>query len=162
MESLPKEQNSTSTNKENDPILKEYLEMKKNFRKIENILGVKISKEQTSILVKILKPVKVPFKNVNPIKHSNNSNDNIYLTKYYPNQKEELEKLIKSSLSAEQQKTVKYSICEETVTLGVANYSYDELIKIISKNELTSVPGGFEIIGKIAHLNLREGFLKYK
>ena len=162
MESLPKEQNHISYTKETDPLLKEYLEMKKSFKKVENILGVKVSKEQTSILVKILKPVKVPFKNVNPIKHSNNSNDNIYLTKYYPNQKEELEKFIHSSLSPEQLNTVKYSLCEEIVTLGVANYSYDELIKIVSKNELTSVPGGFEIIGKIAHLNLREGYLKYK
>ena len=132
------------------------------YRKIEHILGVKVSKEQTSILVSILKPVKVQFKNVNPIKHSNNSNENVYLTKYPPNEKESLEQFIQSALNSEQKKKVKYTFSEETVTLNVSNYSYEEILKELSKGELTSVPGGFEIIGKIAHLNLREQFLKYK
>ena len=115
------------------------------YRKIEDILGVKVSKEQTSILVSILKPVKVQFKNVNPIKHSNNSNENVYLTKYPPNEKESLEQFIQSALNPEQKKKVKYTFSEETVTLNVSNYSYEEILKELSKGELTSVPGGFEI-----------------
>ena len=158
MESTPSQQSL----RDNDPLYKEYLSFKRTFKKHEVLLGVKIPKSITSNFISLLKPIKCPFKNINPIKHSNNSNENIYITKYTPFDKEALEQYIKSVLSPEQLETYTYSITEETITLTIQNYSYDEILKLLYKEELPIIPGGFEIIGKIAHLNLREQFLKYK
>ena len=68
--------------REKDIFLQDYLLWKKHFIKISSILGVKFNKKDTSKFVKILKPHKNSYKNLNPIKHSKDSNDNIYLTKF--------------------------------------------------------------------------------
>ena len=156
--------------KENDILLQDYLKWKNHFINITSVLGVKFNKNDTSKFVKILKPYKNPYKNLNPIKHSKDSNDNIYLTKFSYEEKNSLIDILKTES--------KYSIVEEQLTLNEKNYTYEEIFKFFIEEEiknkkliedesslndlLKSLPNGFEIVGKIAHMNLRDNYLKYK
>ena len=156
--------------REKDIFLQDYLLWKKNFIKISSILGVKFNKKDTSKFVKILKPHKNSYKNLNPIKHSKDSNDNIYLTKFLPEEKGKLEEVLKNEKN--------WSIIEESITLNEKNFSYEEIFKYFIEDEidkkkldeneinvdnlLKTLPNGFEIVGKIAHMNLRDQYLKYK
>ena len=91
---IPKPKNgipSKKQEKENDIYLQDYLKFKKEFHKISLVLGVKFSKNDTSKFVSILKPYKPKYKNLNPIKHSKDSNENIYLTKFSYDEKSILE-----------------------------------------------------------------------
>ena len=160
--------------RENDIFLQDYIKFKKQFIKISSILGVKFSKNNTSKFVKILKPYKNNYKNFNPIKHSKDSNDNIYLTKFTSEEKKSLEDILTSNLKKED----KYTITEEQITLTENNFSYEEIFKYFIEEEVSnkkleeteasinklikSFPNGFEIVGKIAHMNLRDEYLKYK
>ena len=155
---------------EKDIFLQDYLLWKKHFIKISPILGVKFNKKDTSKFVKILKPHKNSYKNLNPIKHSKDSNDNIYLTKFLPEEKGKLEEVLKNEKN--------WSIIEESITLNEKNFSYEEIFKYFIEDEidkkkldeneinvdnlLKTLPNGFEIVGKIAHMNLRDQYLKYK
>ena len=155
---------------EKDIFLQDYLLWKKHFIKISSILGVKFNKKDTSKFVKILKPHKNSYKNLNPIKHSKDSNDNIYLTKFLPEEKGKLEEVLKNEKN--------WSIIEESITLNEKNFSYEEIFKYFIEDEidkkkldeneinvdnlLKTLPNGFEIVGKIAHMNLRDQYLKYK
>ena len=156
--------------REKDIFLQDYLLWKKHFIKISSILGVKFNKKDTSKFVKILKPHKNSYKNLNPIKHSKDSNDNIYLTKFLPEEKNKLEEVLKNEKN--------WSIIEESITLNEKNFSYEEIFKYFIEDEidkkkldeneinvdnlLKTLPNGFEIVGKIAHMNLRDRYLKYK
>ena len=156
--------------REKDIFLQDYLLWKKHFIKISSILGVKFNKKDTSKFVKILKPHKNSYKNLNPIKHSKDSNDNIYLTKFLPEEKGKLEEILKNEKN--------WSIIEESITLNEKNFSYEEIFKYFIEDEidkkkldeneinvdnlLKTLPNGFEIVGKIAHMNLRDQYLKYK
>ena len=165
--------------KENDIYLKDYLKFKKEFLRIELVLGVKFSKNDTSKFVKILKAFKPPYKNLNPIKHSKDSNENIYLTKFNYNEKNILENdILNIDKNKELKKSDKFEIVNEQIQLNINNYTYDDIFKFFIEEEkynkkltendeaiselLKSIPNGFEIIGKIAHFNLREQYLKYK
>ena len=156
--------------REKDIFLQDYLLWKKHFIKISSILGVKFNKKDTSKFVKILKPHKNSYKNLNPIKHSKDSNDNIYLTKFLPEEKGKLEEVLKNEKN--------WSIIEESIILNEKNFSYEEIFKYFIEDEidkkkldeneinvdnlLKTLPNGFEIVGKIAHMNLRDQYLKYK
>ena len=151
-----------------DPMLIQYHKFKKEFIKNEILLGVKFNKNITNLFSKILKTHKIPYKNYNPVKHSKNSNENIYITKYQINEKETLIKLIEDSISEEEKKNNKitYEITEENIILTIKNFSYEEILKNFFEYEnetnIKNFPSGFEIIGKIAHMNLRDEYLKYK
>ena len=168
-----------NNDKNNDIYLKDYLKFKKEFCKISLVLGVKINKNNTSRFVTILKPYKPPYKNLNPVKHSKDSNDNIYLTKFTYDERKILENDI---LNIEKNKNLKkddkFTIVEEQITLNINNFSYDEVFTFFIEEEknkkkltdsdetiskiLKQIPNGFEIVGKIAHFNLRDDYLKYK
>ena len=151
-----------------DPMLIQYHKFKNEFIKNEILLGVKFNKNITNFFTKILKSHKIPYKNFNPIKHSKNSNENIYITKYQINEKETLIKLIENSISDEKKKNenITYEITEENITLTTKNFTYEQILKnfFVYENEtnIKNIPSGFEIIGKIAHMNLKEEYLKYK
>jgi tRNA (guanine37-N1)-methyltransferase len=151
-----------------DPMLIQYHKFKNEFIKNEILLGVKFNKNITNFFTKILKSHKIPYKNFNPIKHSKNSNENIYITKYQINEKETLIKLIENSISDEKKKNenITYEITEENIILTIKNFSYEEILKNFFEYEnetnIKNIPSGFEIIGKIAHMNLKEEYLKYK
>ena len=178
MEKEEKETEEKINEKENDIFLKDYLIWKKQFIKLSSVLGVKFKKNDTSKFVKILKPYKNPYKNFNPIRHSKDSNENIYLTKFSPEEKQLLEDILNPEKKSGLKKEDKYSITEEQITLNENNYSYEDIFKFfiedeiankkIEENEFTkdqllkSLPNGFEIVGKIAHMNLRDQYLKYK
>ena len=178
MEEKEKENEEKINEREKDIFLQDYLKFKKQFVKLFSVLGVKFNKNETSKFVKILKPYKNPFKNFNPIKHSKDSNENIYITKFKPEEKKILEDILSPMNNPELKKDEKYSITEEHITLTEKNFSYEDIFKYfieeeisnkkISENEvsldklLKSLPNGFEIVGKIAHMNLRDEYLKYK
>ena len=151
-----------------DPMLIQYHKFKNEFIKNEILLGVKFNKNITNFFTKILKSHKIPYKNFNPIKHSKNSNENIYITKYQINEKETLIKLIENSISDEKKKNenITYEITEENITLTTKNFTYEQILKNFFEYEnetnIKNIPSGFEIIGKIAHMNLKEEYLKYK
>ena len=151
-----------------DPMLIQYHKFKNEFIKNEILLGVKFNKNITNFFTKILKSHKIPYKNFNPIKHSKNSNENIYITKYQINEKETLIKLIENSISDEKKKNenITYEITEENITLTTKNFTYEQILKNFFEYEnetnIKNFPSGFEIIGKIAHMNLRDEYLKYK
>ena len=171
--------NKENNNKNNDIYLQDYLKFKKEFFKISLVLGVKFNKNITSRFVSILKPYKPPYKNVNPIKHSKDSNENIYLTKFSYDEKKILENdILNIEKNKDLKKEDKFTIVEEQITLNINNYSYEDVFKFFieeekSKKKLTDndetiakilkqIPNGFEIVGKIAHFNLRDDYLKYK
>ena len=178
MEKTENEAEEKRKERENDIFLQDYLKFKKQFIKFLTVLGVKFNKNDTTKFVKILKPYKNPFKNFNPIKHSKDSNDNIYITKFSPNEKKSLEDILNPEKNSQVKKDDKYSIIEEQITLNEKNFSYEDIFKYFIEDEinnkklienetsvdnlLKSLPNGFEIVGKIAHMNLREQYLKYK
>ncbi len=71
------------------------------------------------------------------------------------NQSDDLEHKNNSSLH-------KISITEEKIELNYDNFSYIDIIRKILPKDYDQAPNSYEIIGKIAHLNLREKFLDYK
>ena len=165
--------------KNNDIYLQDYLKFKKEFFKISLVLGVKFSKNDTSRFAKILKPYKPPYKNVNPVKHSKDSNENIYLTKFTYDEKNILENdILNIEKNKDLKKDDKFKIVEEQIALNINNYTYDDIFTFFIEEEknkkkitdtdetiskiLKSIPNGFEIVGKIAHFNLRDEYLKYK
>ena len=178
MEKLENEKDEKRKERENDIFLQDYLKFKKQFLKFFTVLGVKFNKNNTTKFVKILKPYKNPYKNFNPIKHSKDSNDNIYITKFSPDDKKSLEDLLNPEKNSDLKKDDKYAIVEEQITLNEKNFSYEDMFKYFIEDEinnkklveneasieqlLKSLPNGFEIIGKIAHMNLRDQYLKYK
>ena len=178
MEKLENEEDEKRKERENDIFLQDYLKFKKQFLKFFTVLGVKFNKNNTTKFVKILKPYKNPYKNFNPIKHSKDSNDNIYITKFSPDEKKSLEDILNPEKNSDLKKDDKYSIVEEQITLNEKNFSYEDMFKYFIEDEinnkklvenetsidqlLKSLPNGFEIVGKIAHMNLRDQYLKYK
>ena len=178
MEKLENEKDEKRKERENDIFLQDYLKFKKQFLKFFTVLGVKFNKNNTTKFVKILKPYKNPYKNFNPIKHSKDSNDNIYITKFSPDEKKSLEDILNPEKNSEIKKDDKFSIVEEQITLNEKNFSYEDMFKYFIEDEinnkklvenetsidqlLKSLPNGFEIVGKIAHMNLRDQYLKYK
>ena len=178
MEKLENEEDEKRKERENDIFLQDYLKFKKQFLKFFTVLGVKFNKNNTTKFVKILKPYKNPYKNFNPIKHSKDSNDNIYITKFSPDEKKSLEDILNPENNSEIKKDDKFSIVEEQITLNEKNFSYEDMFKYFIEDEinnkklveneasidqlLKSLPNGFEIVGKIAHMNLRDQYLKYK
>ncbi len=46
------------------------------------------------------------------------------------------------------------------IQLNYDNFTYAEVLKMISPSD--DIPNSYEVIGKIAHLNLREKFLPMK
>ena len=178
MEKLENEKDEKRKERENDIFLQDYLKFKKQFLKFFTVLGVKFNKNNTTKFVKILKPYKNPYKNFNPIKHSKDSNDNIYITKFSPDEKKSLEDILNPEKNSDLKKDDKYSIIEEQITLNEKNFSYEDMFKYFIEDEinnkklvenetsidqlLKSLPNGFEIVGKIAHMNLRDQYLKYK
>ena len=178
MEKLENEKDEKRKERENDIFLQDYLKFKKQFLKFFTVLGVKFNKNNTTKFVKILKPYKNPYKNFNPIKHSKDSNDNIYITKFSPDEKKSLEDILNPEKNSDLKKDDKYSIVEEQITLNEKNFSYEDMFKYFIEDEinnkklvenetsidqlLKSLPNGFEIVGKIAHMNLRDQYLKYK
>ena len=178
MEKLENEKDEKRKERENDIFLQDYLKFKKQFLKFFTVLGVKFNKNNTTKFVKILKPYKNPYKNFNPIKHSKDSNDNIYITKFSPDEKKSLEDILNPEKNSDLKKDDKYAIVEEQITLNEKNFSYEDMFKYFIEDEinnkklveneasidqlLKSLPNGFEIVGKIAHMNLRDQYLKYK
>ena len=178
MEKLENEEDEKRKERENDIFLQDYLKFKKQFLKFFTVLGVKFNKNNTTKFVKILKPYKNPYKNFNPIKHSKDSNDNIYITKFSPDEKKSLEEILNPEKNSDLKKDDKYAIVEEQITLNEKNFSYEDMFKYFIEDEinnkklveneasidqlLKSLPNGFEIVGKIAHMNLRDQYLKYK
>ena len=178
MEKLENEEDEKRKERENDIFLQDYIKFKKKFLKFFTVLGVKFNKNNTTKFVKILKPYKNPYKNFNPIKHSKDSNDNIYITKFSPDEKKSLEDILNPEKNSDLKKDDKYSIVEEQITLNEKNFSYEDMFKYFIEDEinnkklvenetsidqlLKSLPNGFEIVGKIAHMNLRDQYLKYK
>ena len=172
------DENNKNKNEENkyeiftikDEYLEDYLKFKREYLKTDLVYGVKFNKNDTQKYVKILKQFKPPYKNFNPIKHSNNSNDNIYLTKFDSFNKEN-KLLLEKELSS---LDTKFEITEEKISLNINNYSYEEIFKFFIEEEISkkkinnnnsllkNIPNGFEIVGKIAHLNLRDEYLPYK
>jgi tRNA (guanine37-N1)-methyltransferase len=53
-----------------------------------------------------------------------------------------------------------YEITEEEIKLTYDNFTYIEVLRKVLP--LDEIPNSYELIGKIAHLNLREKFLPYK
>lgn len=51
---------------------------------------------------------------------------------------------------------------EYQFNIDYSNFSYSEALKKLIPEEMEEIPSGFETIGKIAHMNLREKFLPYK
>ena len=178
MEKLENEKDEKRKERENDIFLQDYLKFKKQFLKFFTVLGVKFNKNNTTKFVKILKPYKNPYKNFNPIKHSKDSNDNIYITKFSQDEKKSLEDILNPEKNSDLIKDDKYAIVEEQITLNEKNFSYEDMFKYFIEDEinnkklvenevsidqlLKSLPNGFEIVGKIAHMNLRDQYLKYK
>ena len=178
MEKLENEEDEKRKERENDIFLQDYLKFKKQFLKFFTVLGVKFNKNNTTKFVKILKPYKNPYKNFNPIKHSKDSNENIYITKFSPDEKKSLEDILNPEKNSDLKKDDKYAIVEEQITLNEKNFSYEDMFKYFIEDEinnkklvenetsidqlLKSLPNGFEIVGKIAHMNLRDQYLKYK
>ena len=178
MEKLENEKDEKRKERENDIFLQDYLKFKKQFLKFFTVLGVKFNKNNTTKFVKILKPYKNPYKNFNPIKHSKDSNDNIYITKFSPDEKKSLEDILNPEKNSDLKKDDKYSIVEEQITLNEKNFSYEDMFKYFIEDEINNkklvenetsidqllkqLPNGFEIVGKIAHMNLRDQYLKYK
>ena len=53
-------------------------------------------------------------------------------------------------------------LSKESLQLTYDNFSYADVIRKILHKDSTQIPNSYEIIGKIAHLNLREIFLDHK
>ncbi len=56
----------------------------------------------------------------------------------------------------------KYEVTEEEIILTHENYTAHEILKQVLPNDFDEFPSSYEIIGNIAHLNLREKFNEYK
>ena len=165
-EKLKKEEEELNKNLSNDEQLKKYLEFKKNYNLLINKISVIFPKIKTKIFSKILKSYRIEYKNIHNIKHNDTNDENTFITKFDYN--EENLKIVNDLLSnnlTPEEKKIPFKLSEEKINIKEENYTYDEFLKLYFKeiNEsFDSIPGGFEIIGKIAHLNLRDNFIKYK
>lgn len=100
------------------------------------------------------------FKNFNPIsKDPNNSENNIIILNYNSDQKLQFKKFIE-----ELDKSITLISSQSCVVeLKYNNFNLAEVLKMCLPNDLyVEFPKSFEMIGTIAHVTLREKFLKYK
>ena len=165
-ELLKKEEEELKKNLSNDEQLKKYLEFKNNYILLINKISVIFPKIKTKIFSKILKSYRIEFKNIHNIKHNDTNDENAFITKFDYNEEnlKFVKDLLLNNLTSEEKK-IPFKLSEEKIKIKEENYTYDEFLKLYFKeiNEpFDSVPCGFEIIGKIAHLNLRDNFIKYK
>lgn len=96
----------------------------------------------------------VKIKNVNPVKHLENEK-NLLITNFNEEEKYKLEEILEKN-------SIHVEIISEKLQLAYDNFSYNAAIKKLLPQEFEEIPGSYEIIGRIAHLNLREKFSKYK
>jgi tRNA G37 N-methylase Trm5 len=98
------------------------------------------------------------MRNVNPVSKKEETHNTI-LTRFTLEEKNKLEEFLKVNW-IKLETTEEFEITEEAVNLTYDNFSYVEILKKIMPSG--EVPNSYEVIGKIAHLNLREKFLPYK
>lgn len=109
----------------------------------------------------IISQIPIKIRNVNPVSKKEEIFNTI-LTRYKVEEKNKLsdfliENLCKLGIHVS---VDEYTITEEEISLNYDNFTYiDVLRKVLPLDE---IPNSYELIGKIAHLNLREKFLPYK
>jgi tRNA G37 N-methylase Trm5 len=142
------------------------------------VLSFKVLKRDTSKVKKELSEEHLlGIRGINPVNNKLSEEYNLIYTKYSVTEREKLEEIltnknldtiiIKSSNSSEQEELKKLDITLEKIILSYENFSYTEVVKKLLSRGTDSysereIPSSYEIIGKIAHLNLREKFLPYK
>ncbi len=102
----------------------------------------------------------IKIKNLNPVIKLETTH-NIIITKFKVEDKHVFESII-SEKKIFEDKIIEYS--EEEINLTYDNFSYTEVMKrVLTNPDLEGeIPNSFEVIGRIAHLNLREKFSEYK
>lgn len=98
---------------------------------------------------------------MNPVMHENNEYNKI-LTKFKEDEKHNLEEFLLKNKEKIGMGENEYEITIEEIKLTFDNFPYSEVLKRVLPKEIDEYPSSYEIIGKIAHLNLREKFLPYK
>lgn len=109
----------------------------------------------------IISQIPIKIRNVNPVSKKEEIFNTI-LTRYKVEEKYKLSDFLKENLCklGIQVSVDEYTITEEEISLNYDNFTYiDVLRKVLPLDE---IPNSYELIGKIAHLNLREKFLPYK
>jgi tRNA (guanine37-N1)-methyltransferase len=109
----------------------------------------------------IISQIPIKIRNVNPVSKKEEIFNTI-LTRYKVEEKNKLSDFLKENLCklGIQVSVDEYTITEEEISLNYDNFTYiDVLRKVLPLDE---IPNSYELIGKIAHLNLREKFLPYK
>ena len=81
---------------------------------------------------------------------------NKMITKFQVSERNILEEIL------EKETPNNFEISLEEVKLDYDNFTFNEILKMIIPKDSDGVPSSYEVIGKIAHLNLREKFLPYK
>lgn len=109
----------------------------------------------------IISQIPIKIRNVNPVSKKEEIFNTI-LTRYKVEEKNKLSDFLKENLCklGIQVSLDEYTITEEEISLNYDNFTYIEVLRKVLP--LDEIPNSYELIGKIAHLNLREKFLPYK
>ncbi len=130
---------------------------KSKFDKSYNYLCAVVNVKETDKFISQYKKYLIKHKMFSPIKRI--KEENVIILNFHSNEEnlKELSNILKDS-------PVKINRIESIeVKLGYDNISYEDIIKeILPDNNFKDFPRSFEIIGSIAHVNIREEFLEYK
>lgn len=125
------------------------------------LVGIKI--KDTDLFIKKYKNHIFKYKNYSPIQKQviDETESNKIVTKYSHLQAEEFEAFLK----VVSKENLVFLLNHElfSFVLTYKNFSIEEIIsKLLGENLSKEFPKSFEIIGNIAHMNIREEYLKYK
>ena len=104
------------------------------------------------------------YKGISPVINKPESDYNHILTNIISNIKERellLEELNKIKVNSKMKISL-FEIDDITIDLKYENFNYDYCIRKLLPVNLQDIPSSYELIGKIAHMNLREEYLPYR
>ena len=123
------------------------------------VIGVKVSQEKTSGYLKRFSSTLLKRKNLKPVQHMTDTTRLLLLDPEKVPTVASVKEMEGMSAMLEEDKS---EVVEHDIDLDYASYTLDEALRIVLPPEITEIPSSFEIIGHIAHLNLRPACFPHK
>lgn len=127
------------------------------FKKREKILALEVESKQIGILINELKSHllnRPRTKNAHPSASSPETHKILLLSKRY--EADALPEALSATIDSKGLKLTEFELIG-----GYEDFSYSEALEVLLPKEVTT-PGGYEVIGHLAHLNLRPDQFPYK
>ena len=130
-------------------------EFKKLFTKTIELLSVEVNIKDTDSFISKHKTLLFKHKMFSPVKKVS-VDRNLIVLKFRKDEESQLDSILSDS-------SIKFDKKIHIVTLNYENFSLEECLYVLIPSQIVKeFPKSYEMIGNIAHMNLRDDFLQYK